>query len=292
MTTESQWKEVAAAAMDLEREYAMRRTMLMTRLNATLQSFTWKDRKLSPEMLDVVSMKVFQGRAFTNVTAADVLAARRDQTILTKVSSVPPATRQDKGSTALTKVKIGQVPDRGGERRHSIPPARLQMGTLPHGIDLFFDVLLQDDPANKKLHHQRCPVGNNDKGNHIISNSSEGVVDITAEEVEATEEVVEGATMVEEVAISRAEVDTSRVVTKVAVAVTTKGAVNAEEEVEVITVTGIQGEVFRVLDGNDDNTTSITDTYRIVIIFSILTSTPKYMRRNKLTNTYLLTCCT
>ena len=121
MTTESQWKEVALAAMDLEREYAMRRTMLMTRLNATLQSFTWKDRKLSPEMLDVVSMRVFQGRAFTNVTAADVLAARRDQTILTKVSSVPPATRQDKGSTALTKVKIGQVPDRGGERRHSIP---------------------------------------------------------------------------------------------------------------------------------------------------------------------------
>lgn len=111
------------------------------------------------------------------------------------------------------------------------------------------------DQANKKLHHQRCPVGSNGKGNHIISNSREEVGDITAEEVEGTEEVVEGATMEEEVAtIKEAEVGTSRVgvVTK-AVAVTIKGVVIAEEE-EVITVTGIQGAVFRVLDGNDVKT--------------------------------------
>ena len=117
-------------------------------------------------------------------------------------------------------------------------------------------MLLQADQANKKLHHQRCPVGSNGKGNHIISNSREGVGDITAEEVEGTEEVVEGATMEEEVAtIKEAEVGTSRVVVVVtkAVAVTIKGAVIGEEE-EVITVTGIQGAVFRVLDGNDVKT--------------------------------------
>ena len=118
-------------------------------------------------------------------------------------------------------------------------------------------VLLQDDQANKKLRHQRCLVGNNGKVNHIISNSREVVGDITAEEVEGKEEVVkEEVTMVEEVVtIKVAEVGTSRVVVviKATVAVTIKGVVIAEEE-EVITVTGIQGVVFRVLDGNDVNT--------------------------------------
>ena len=114
MTTESQWKDLSLAAMDLEREYAMRRTMLMTRLKATLQSFLWKDQKggFTPALKNVVSMQDFQNRVFTNVTAADVLAARRDMTVLTKVSSVPPSTRDQQGS--LTKIKIGRVPDRGG----------------------------------------------------------------------------------------------------------------------------------------------------------------------------------
>ena len=63
--------------------------------------------------------------AFTNVSVADVLAARKDLTIIRKVSSVPPATRglvKADNYGQLTKVKIGKVPDRGGRPSEQAPP--------------------------------------------------------------------------------------------------------------------------------------------------------------------------
>ena len=63
--------------------------------------------------------------AFTNVSVADVLAARKDLTIINKVSSVPPATRGTAKADnygQLTKVKIGRVPDRGGRPSEQAPP--------------------------------------------------------------------------------------------------------------------------------------------------------------------------
>ena len=252
MTTEAQWKEVSAAAMDLEREYAMRRTMLMTRLNATLQSFTWKDRRLSPEMLDVVSMRAFQGRAFTNVTAADVLAARRDHTVLTKVSSVPPSTRQDKGSASLTKVKIGQVPDRGGEALNLLKKIKAQC-----------PIHLQDGPVNKKHPHLRCPAGHSGKASPT-TNSREGVA-IVEEEAEGTVEAKVEADIVGEAGVAattREEVDISKGVTnkvatiKEVVEVATIKEAGVTTKVGVVIAEGEEGTEtrggFRELAGNVD----------------------------------------
>ena len=42
--SESQWVDLAEIAQKLEAEYALRRTMLITRLNATLQSFAWSEK--------------------------------------------------------------------------------------------------------------------------------------------------------------------------------------------------------------------------------------------------------
>ena len=56
---------------------------------------------------------------------ADILAARKDLTTISKVSSVPPATRglaTTKEFGQLTKVKIGRVPDRGGRPSEQAPP--------------------------------------------------------------------------------------------------------------------------------------------------------------------------
>ena len=63
--------------------------------------------------------------AFTNVSVADVIAARTDITTINKVSSVPPATRglaKTENYGQLTKVKIGRVPDRGGRPSELAPP--------------------------------------------------------------------------------------------------------------------------------------------------------------------------
>ena len=63
--------------------------------------------------------------AFTNVSVADVIAARTDITTINKVSSVPPATRglaKTENYGQLTKVKIGRVPDRGGRPSEQAPP--------------------------------------------------------------------------------------------------------------------------------------------------------------------------
>merc|ERR1712110_995816 len=122
-----QWKILQQASMDLESEYAMRRTMLITRLQATVQSFTWSDRakNMSKSALEAAEMNDFKTSAFTNVSVADVIAARTDLTTINKVSSVPPATRglaKTENYGQLTKVKIGRVPDRGGRPSEQAPP--------------------------------------------------------------------------------------------------------------------------------------------------------------------------
>ena len=48
----------------IESEYAMRRTMLITRLQATVQSFTWSDRakNMSKSALEAAEMNDFKTR--------------------------------------------------------------------------------------------------------------------------------------------------------------------------------------------------------------------------------------
>merc|ERR1711902_167936 len=76
-------------------------------------------------MGEAAEMKEFKTSAFTNVSVADILAARTDLLTIRKVSSVPPATRgiaKADNYGQLTKVKIGKVPDRGGRPSEQAPP--------------------------------------------------------------------------------------------------------------------------------------------------------------------------
>jgi len=118
----SQWNQLNEIAQRLEAEYALRRTMLITRLNATLQSFAWSDRaKVMPKHIaEAISMNRFNQSKFSHITVADALAARKDLLKLKKVSSSAPETRNAKNS--LTKVKVGRVPDRGGRPSEMAAP--------------------------------------------------------------------------------------------------------------------------------------------------------------------------
>ena len=105
----------------MEAEYALRRTMLTTRLNATLQSFSWSERaKSMPKYVaEAISTSSFNHSKFSHITAADVLAARKDLLKQKKISSQPPDTRS---SNPLTKIKVGRVPDRGGRPSEQAAP--------------------------------------------------------------------------------------------------------------------------------------------------------------------------
>ena len=45
----SQWQQLAAIQEDLHSEYTLRRRMLLTRLDATVQSFSWSTRLKAKE---------------------------------------------------------------------------------------------------------------------------------------------------------------------------------------------------------------------------------------------------
>ena len=107
-------------AQQLEAEYALRRTMLITRLSATLQSFAWSD-KLGQSMPNPVaeSLSTSSFNKFSNIAVADVLAARKDLLLISKISSQPPESRSSK---SMTKVKVGRVPDRGGRANEMAAP--------------------------------------------------------------------------------------------------------------------------------------------------------------------------
>lgn len=108
-------------AVQLESEYALRRTMLLTRLNATLQSFSWSERAkdMPCHVADAISTTNFSHSKFSNINVADALAARQDLLLLSKIASDPPETRS---SNPLTKVKVGRVPDRGGRPSEMAAP--------------------------------------------------------------------------------------------------------------------------------------------------------------------------
>ncbi len=120
---EAQWKEIDSIAMKLESEYSLRRTMLITRLRATLQSFSWSDRakKMPRHVTEAVASIDFNRCKFSNITTADILAARKDILSLRKIASDPPESRNARNS--LTKIKVGRVPDRGGRPSEMAAPA-------------------------------------------------------------------------------------------------------------------------------------------------------------------------
>ena len=105
--------------------------MLITRLSATLQSFSWseKAKHMPKNVAETLALSNFNN--FSNVTVADVLAAREDLLKINKISSQPPAARTDQ---ALTKIKVGRVPDRGGRASEmAAPPPEMPSWTQRSG---------------------------------------------------------------------------------------------------------------------------------------------------------------
>ncbi|XP_062122342.1 protein FAM98B isoform X2 [Drosophila sulfurigaster albostrigata] len=123
--TDAQWRQLEAMHKDLDAEYNLRRQMMLTRLEATVQSFQWSEsmKHRQKEINDRFQQKLKQldalkyGGADTNIVA--LLAARTDLAIIEKTSSVN--VRKNTASK-IEKHVIGSVPDRGGRANEHAPP--------------------------------------------------------------------------------------------------------------------------------------------------------------------------
>lgn len=114
---EEQWHQIAKLQAALEEEYNLRRKMLMTRLDVTVQSFKWSD-KIKGKEKDInerystkcqVLEKLLYGGHRTDI--ASLLAARDKLAIIEKTSS---ANVRKNTKSKLQRHIIGKVPDRGG----------------------------------------------------------------------------------------------------------------------------------------------------------------------------------
>lgn len=114
---DEQWLKIEKIHAALDQEYNLRRKMLMTRLDVTIQSFKWSD-KIKGKEKDInekfayktqVLDKMVKGEHRTDIVA--LLAARDKLAIIEKTSS---ANVRKNTKSKLQRHIIGRVPDRGG----------------------------------------------------------------------------------------------------------------------------------------------------------------------------------
>ncbi|XP_025423317.1 protein FAM98A [Sipha flava] len=120
-----QWKYINNIIELLNEEYNIRRTMLLTRLDVTVQSFKWPDRMKNKkhELEEIYQTKLNLINKLPSFSTSDFLSAREDLAIVEKTSS---KLAVQNTNSSINKVMIGQVPDRGGRpNEQQAPPPEM-----------------------------------------------------------------------------------------------------------------------------------------------------------------------
>lgn len=108
-----QWKKINDINRALCKDYECRRQMMIKRFYVTLQSFAWGERAMERSAV-LSSMPPFLPSPESSVSIAMLLATREDESRIRPVKAGP--------STAVHKVRMGSVPDRGGRPGEIEPP--------------------------------------------------------------------------------------------------------------------------------------------------------------------------
>ncbi|XP_018578218.1 protein FAM98B isoform X2 [Anoplophora glabripennis] len=119
--SDKQWQILNDVQKDMNNEYKIRREMLLTRLDVTIQSFQWSNRTKGKEDMfeNIYHIKRVLLKVDPDVDLSDLLAARVDLAIIEKTSN---ANVRKNTRSELNNVIIGQVPDRGGRTSEIAPP--------------------------------------------------------------------------------------------------------------------------------------------------------------------------
>ncbi|XP_030648561.1 protein FAM98A [Chanos chanos] len=108
----SQWRKIEQINQTLSKDYECRRQMMMKRFHVTLQSFAWGEK--GEERSAAVSSVPPLPSIDSCISVPVLLAVREDQSRILPVKAGP--------STAVHKVLMGSVPDRGGRPGEIEPP--------------------------------------------------------------------------------------------------------------------------------------------------------------------------
>uniref|UniRef100_A0A8C8RYL9 Family with sequence similarity 98 member C n=1 Tax=Pelusios castaneus TaxID=367368 RepID=A0A8C8RYL9_9SAUR len=121
LLTAQHWEALEGIRLALCKEYQCRRSMMIMRFSITLQSFHWSERAeaRSAALLAAISPLQKAESAASNVTVAQLLAARKDASRIISTSS---GHCRHRTSCAINKVLMGSVPDRGGRPGEIEPP--------------------------------------------------------------------------------------------------------------------------------------------------------------------------
>ncbi|XP_064387131.1 protein FAM98A-like [Halichondria panicea] len=119
-----QWDTLDKINISLTSEYEVRRKMLLTRCDVTVQSFRWSDRikGKEEEFSRVYQSHRQQLSGSAPVSLSRVLAAKPDLLTVEKTNS---AAVRENTQCSVNKVLIGKVPDRGGRPRETRPPPQM-----------------------------------------------------------------------------------------------------------------------------------------------------------------------
>lgn len=120
-----QWKYINNSIELLNEEFNIRSTMLLTRLDVTVQSFKWPDRlkNKKQKLEEIYQTKLNVISKLPNFCTSDFLSARDDLAIVEKTSSMLAVQNTN---SSVNKVMIGQVPDRGGRpNEQQAPPPEM-----------------------------------------------------------------------------------------------------------------------------------------------------------------------
>jgi len=126
---DSKWDHIEKIQATLEKEYNLRKKMLMTRLDVTIQSFKWSDRIKGKEK-DITErfsnkQQILEKLQLGGLRAdiPSLLAARDKLAIIEKTSS---ANVRKNTNSKIQRHIMGKVPDRGGRALElQRPPAEM-----------------------------------------------------------------------------------------------------------------------------------------------------------------------
>ncbi|XP_073247945.1 protein FAM98A-like [Porites lutea] len=119
-----QWSRVEEINSQLNQEYTLRRSMLLKRLDVTVQSFGWSDRaKVKKDEIAAAFQPLRKSLSEGSpVSIPDIVAARTDLLRVTKTSS---GDIRGRTQCKINKIMIGKVPDRGGRPSSTAPPVEM-----------------------------------------------------------------------------------------------------------------------------------------------------------------------
>lgn len=122
--SEDHWESLSSLYEDFVAEYTVRRKLLLTRLEVTVQSFKWGEGSKGKEnkILNAYLPHRKHLKDQPAVKLSDAIAARESLLIIEKTSS---ANLVKNTKSSVNRVVISGVPDRGGRPKEQRPPVEM-----------------------------------------------------------------------------------------------------------------------------------------------------------------------